>query len=404
MEEINLVTSGDYTEIYKNYIKQNKPCLFSEKFTQSWLCRKEWTCDNKLNTSFFRETFGHLVAPVVDCSKQYFSAHECNEMTVSDFCDYWENRNNKILYLKDWHCQQNVPHVKFYEVPSFFSSDWLNEFWDTKTESKDDYRFVYIGVKGSWTPFHADVFHSFSWSANVCGLKKWYLYPPGQEDFLRDKYGKLPFDVTMTIDENLYPNWSKATNPIIVYQRTGEIIFVPSGWHHQVFNLEDTVSINHNWVNACCIEDMFHFICQENMSVKKEICDLNQMDGFYEQCQLILKTSCGIDFNSFYEMLLKLIKPRLIVYKQLSTDRLLCGNVLSSLSKLQITSSPKYHNKITKVDRESELKHLRFDLLKLHLVLKLLLQHKEIMLDCMDKEDLLSEINSLNIDDHGIDF
>jgi len=28
-----------------------------------------------------------------------------------------------------------------------------------------------------------------------------------------------------------------------------EAIFVPSGWHHSVENVEDTLSINHNWVN-----------------------------------------------------------------------------------------------------------------------------------------------------------
>ena len=28
------------------------------------------------------------------------------------------------------------------------------------------------------------------------------------------------------------------------------MIFVPSGWHHTVENLRDTLSINHNWLNA----------------------------------------------------------------------------------------------------------------------------------------------------------
>ena len=32
-----------------------------------------------------------------------------------------------------------------------------------------------------------------------------------------------------------------------VVQEAGETIFVPSGWYHQVTNLVDTVSINHNW-------------------------------------------------------------------------------------------------------------------------------------------------------------
>lgn len=33
-------------------------------------------------------------------------------------------------------------------------------------------------------------------------------------------------------------------------QEAGEILFVPSGWHHSVMNLAETLSINHNWINA----------------------------------------------------------------------------------------------------------------------------------------------------------
>ncbi len=33
-------------------------------------------------------------------------------------------------------------------------------------------------------------------------------------------------------------------------QGVGEAIFVPSGWHHTVENVEDTLSINHNWING----------------------------------------------------------------------------------------------------------------------------------------------------------
>lgn len=35
-----------------------------------------------------------------------------------------------------------------------------------------------------------------------------------------------------------------------VRQAALEALFVPSGWHHSVENLEDTISINHNWLNA----------------------------------------------------------------------------------------------------------------------------------------------------------
>lgn len=92
------------------------------------------------------------------------------------------------------------------------------------------------------TPFHADVFRSYSWSANICGRKKWLLYPPGQEDFLRDIHGNLPYDVTSTElqDRGLYPHSEEACQPLEIIQEAGEIIFVPSGWHHQVYNLVRT--------------------------------------------------------------------------------------------------------------------------------------------------------------------
>ena len=42
------------------------------------------------------------------------------------------------------------PHYKAYETPIYFKSDWLNEFWDQRMDVTDDYRFVYMGPKGSW--------------------------------------------------------------------------------------------------------------------------------------------------------------------------------------------------------------------------------------------------------------
>lgn len=35
-----------------------------------------------------------------------------------------------------------------FTLPEYFSSDWLNEFWDVL--NVDDYRFVYAGPRGTW--------------------------------------------------------------------------------------------------------------------------------------------------------------------------------------------------------------------------------------------------------------
>ncbi|NP_001292295.1 jmjC domain-containing protein 4-like [Magallana gigas] len=207
------------------------------------------------------------------------------------------------LYLKDWHFTRDFPDYTAYETPCGFSSDWLNEFWDTKDD--DDYRFVYMGPKGSWTPFHADVFRSFSWSANICGRKKWIFYPPGEEENLCNKYGHLVYDVDSAelLDENLYPNYKKVRSRIEVIQEAGEIIYVPSGWHHQVFNLEDTISINHNWMNGCNVDICWQYVKDNLSQVQQEIEDCKGMDGWDQQCQLILKASCGIDYGEFLQFM-----------------------------------------------------------------------------------------------------
>ena len=93
----------------------------------------------------------------------------------------------------------------------------------------------------------------FSWSANIVGKKKWIFLKPGEESKLRDKLGNLVFDINSDeARDRLLEQGDVDTIELI--QETGEMVFVPSGWYHQVHNLEDTISINHNWFNGCNIK------------------------------------------------------------------------------------------------------------------------------------------------------
>ena len=381
-----------YEEFFENYLLKNRPCLFSSMHTSGWKSRKTWVLNSKPNISLLENVFKDYFVPVVDCRKKYYSSHEKCDMTFSKFCEYWKSRKDKVLYLKDWHCQKVSSGI--YEVPQYFQSDWLNEYWDYKDGGEDDYRFVYIGVKDSWTPFHIDVFQSYSWSANICGLKKWILYAPGEEDNLRDKFGELPFDVTLKENKS-FTSASISPQPLTVYQREGEIIFVPSGWHHQVLNIEDTISVNHNWINACSITYMYKYLCLELEKVKCEIADCRDMDGFENHCQIMMNASLGIDFREFYKMLKKLTETRLLVLQRLTTlvekqsvKRFedLSSKDFELFCMVFVTSQPRKHYTMPSISFKNYYSYILFDLKMLLEVLKSCFSNKEYQLLFSEEE------------------
>ena len=64
-------------------------------------------------------------------------------------------------------------------------------------------------------------------------------YVIGEEGCLKDKVGTLVYDVRSSDinDPKKYPQFTKLRKRFEVEQNSGEIIFVPSGWHHQVHNM-----------------------------------------------------------------------------------------------------------------------------------------------------------------------
>ncbi|XP_037957552.1 2-oxoglutarate and iron-dependent oxygenase JMJD4 homolog [Teleopsis dalmanni] len=327
----------NYNDFYWNYMDANCPVVLTG-VSENWECRKKWTfssnknsapTSNENNTTYTAINFDYLKdklsdcrVPVADCSREYFNSHVKKEMQFCEFLDYWQaqvnaysSTVNKIndnpsnlkttdnLYLKDWHLKAQLADYNFYTVPKHFASDWLNEY--LIINGKDDYRFVYMGPKGSWTPFHADVFGSYSWSTNIAGCKKWLMLPPNEELKLADRFGNLPF----CIDEQIL----KENNVVFytVMQEENEALFVPSGWYHQVCNLTDTISINHNWFNACNVQRIWRNLTTNMKQVIQEIADCRQMDNFDEHCQTMLRASFGINYLDFLDIIEFIAERRL---------------------------------------------------------------------------------------------
>jgi hypothetical protein len=149
-EDILRIDEGDlsYDKFFSDFMTTNRPVIVKNVKIKTEIS-EEWFVDGKLNLERIQVPADHEV-PIANCSKQYFDSHEKSTMKFAEFVQYWSERvdGSDLLYLKDFHLKQEIPELDFYRVPSYFASDWLNEFLIDK--GRDDYRFIYIGPKDSW--------------------------------------------------------------------------------------------------------------------------------------------------------------------------------------------------------------------------------------------------------------
>ncbi|KAI1242517.1 hypothetical protein IHE44_0000047, partial [Lamprotornis superbus] len=229
---IDKVDSFTYSDFFRDYLIPNHPCIFSAKFTEDWGSRKTWvTWDGKPNFEHLLQKFGEAVVPVANCDVKEYNSNPKEQLPFKEFEDV-------------------------YTTPVYFSSDWLNEYWDAV--AVDDFRFVYMGPKGSWITTRS----------------------PGV--------------------------------------------------------VEDTISINHNWVNGCNVAVMWCFLQDELAAVQREISQWKDpMDDWHLQCQLIMKSCTGIDYKEFYNFLKVIAENRIsILEKGLDEESSSQNNSKAAISTL----------------------------------------------------------------------
>lgn len=148
-----------YALFHRKYMTGNVPVVI-QSIPQKWKSMQTWiktTDESNITLDFncLKQQIPNHKVPIADCTKKHLNSHEKIEMNFHDFLDYWASQmtskamcDNKLWYLKDWHLKKVQPSYDFYDVPEYFRSDWLNEYLNGTEQ--DDYRFVYMGPKGTW--------------------------------------------------------------------------------------------------------------------------------------------------------------------------------------------------------------------------------------------------------------
>eukprot|EP00563_Minutocellus_polymorphus_P017425 CAMPEP_0197719836 /NCGR_PEP_ID=MMETSP1434-20131217/3423_1 /TAXON_ID=265543 /ORGANISM="Minutocellus polymorphus, Strain CCMP3303" /LENGTH=539 /DNA_ID=CAMNT_0043304619 /DNA_START=63 /DNA_END=1682 /DNA_ORIENTATION=- len=240
----------------------------------------------------------------------------CHDDTSTSKTSNCSSEEDDKLYLKDWHLMQLAENKErkeekltpesaekkfdfpLYVVPSIFERDILNPF--LRKYFGGDYRFTYWGPVASSTALHSDVLNSFSWSFNVVGEKEWTFYCP-------PSFAKIE-EASETLNDGGEEAEGKALS-FVITQHEGEAIFVPSGWQHEVRNIKETLSVNHNWVTASSVDQVWECIVIETKSVEDECNQWGIPSDEWDAREAMLRGCIGLNVSMyFFALLLSLIQ------------------------------------------------------------------------------------------------
>ncbi|KGB76206.2 hypothetical protein CNBG_2044 [Cryptococcus deuterogattii R265] len=322
-----------YGDFLDNHMIPNVPFFLSSANTSTWPATKSFRKPNTQSTASLPNLpalrqYSHHVVPVANTLQPQFSEFERTEKSLGEVLDLWENQESEQgrgLYVKDWHLMAELEGQgkgvgEIYSVPECLRDDWLNPPYTPSPRTKpinssastSDFRFTYVGPALTYTPLHRDVYGSYSWSANVVGRKMWWFFPPDKLGRVKDENRELVFDVRHLEGEG---------GAMKVLQEEGEIIFIPSGWHHQVVNLDFCISINHNFFASPTLPHIYRALCVSQDRVEDSIADVKDMiierlgtkgdqweKEWFQEVQNLLQMDAGWGWRGFWETIMKNLK------------------------------------------------------------------------------------------------
>ncbi|KAE9549984.1 hypothetical protein FO519_006804 [Halicephalobus sp. NKZ332] len=309
--------SRDLTDI--DFIRSLKePIVLNPEFTTGfgfdrWLAQETNSNDVRpVDYDKFLSDFDPFHEVSIERYDEETGKQTFGKTTLGNFVENLQNPDYRGLYLKDWHAQREfkIP-PDFYEdkLPYFMRMDWINfEKWTMGQENpvNGDYKFVYFGSAGSRTLLHYDVFRSFSWSLNISGIKHWLFLPIEKTTEFFKKYPE-------ETDFTRHPGIVEEFGLIEHIQSPGEIVIVPPGWYHQVLNMTECLSVNHNTINVFNVIGVCLELQERFLAVLKELEDQKELrdpSDFADVVEMVL--------NSDY----RITKKRMLKLAQMiETDR-----------------------------------------------------------------------------------
>lgn len=180
-------------------------------------------------------------------------------MKFKHFAKYMKQQtDDSPLYIFDSAFDEKPetkPLLDDYQVPRYFPEDL---FALVGEDRRPPYRWFLVGPKRSGTCVHLDPLGTSAWNTLLVGRKRWVLFPPDVPKHIvkgKNHVRKGEDDEAVNYFMDILPRIKRANSPetlrcMELMQYPGDTIFVPGGWWHAVFNVEDTIAVTQNYCSS----------------------------------------------------------------------------------------------------------------------------------------------------------
>lgn len=231
-----LCSAQDFDRLFA---RPGLPCVLPRACMQGWtpLSQRMASVDF-LRANFARER--------VECGKDAVTGLAVH-VKLGEFLSYQATQQDRSpVYVFD----SKMPLFRSEYAPSkVFGEDHLDVIFG----KRPPFRWELLGPERSGSSLHVDPLSTSAWNTLLLGRKLWVLLSPNTRvDVFGPEVRAMDF-----FEHHLAKTIGKLGPENRLYyfvQEAGETVFVPSGWHHAVLNLEDTIAVTQNWAGSANLD------------------------------------------------------------------------------------------------------------------------------------------------------
>jgi Cupin-like domain len=277
MERLARIAKAEVSDFIGRYMAAALPVIVTDAM-ESWPAKYKWT------PAYFRERFGHLntqiydnlftlldIRPLRDYIDRFFDASSGN--TSGSYARWYVKFKNIDFFwsdavfdaiAEDWGHPYFLPNTS-YIMPFCKPPDIVLAHRNTFP-----YKGLFISSRGSRTRLHRDPFGTDAVLCQFHGSKSLTFYQPADDDKLRQG---TKFVDPRKPDRTLFPNFPGAVPAYRDELVAGEVLYIPSGWFHDVDTVADSISVTWNFVHVARSEPFIQEINDSTNNFDRDMLD-----------------------------------------------------------------------------------------------------------------------------------